>query len=515
MERRAFLAALSALGLGAATHRAPVLARPRLPRDPFMLGVASGYPSPGGMVLWTRLLLDPEAPDGGLGAAAVPVRWEVAADESMRKIVASGSTEATPEWGHSVHVQAKGLEPDRWYWYRFMAGDATSAPARTRTSPAHDARVDRLRFAFASCQQYEQGFFGAHRHIAEDAPDLVAFLGDYIYESSWGRNHVRRHETAEPYTLPEYRARYARYKSDADLQRAHAACPWIVTWDDHEVDNDYANDRPEDGMDRARFLARRAAAYRAFYEHMPLPERMRPDGAGLRLHTRLGWGQLARFFILDNRQYRSWQACPRKAGGGNVVDPAVCTELDDPKRTMLGTAQERWLDRAFAESRAGWNLVTQQTLMAQLDSHPGEGRRVWTDGWSGYPAARRRLLESALAHRLANPVVIGGDVHHHAVADLKLDFDDPHAAVVASEICGTSITSQSRAQKALDAAREENPHLKLMDGRHRGYVRVEVRPQGLTAELRAMAGVQSAQAACSTLAAFTVENGRAGAQRTG
>lgn len=515
MDRRAFLAALAALGLGATIRPAPLLAQPRFARDPFMLGVASGYPSPGGFVLWTRLLTDPQAPDGGLGTAAVPVRWEIGADESMRKIVAAGSAEAAPDWGHSVHVQAKGLEPERWYWYRLMVGDAVSPVARTRTSPAFDARVERLRFAFASCQQYEQGFFGAHRHIAADAPDLVAFLGDYIYESSWGRNHVRKHEAGEPTTLPGYRARYAHYKADPDLRSAHAACPWIVTWDDHEVDNDYAADRPEDGMDRVQFLVRRAAAYRAFYEHMPLPERMRPIDAGLRLHTQLGWGQLARFFILDNRQYHSWQVCPRKAGGGNVVDPAVCTEINEAKRTMLGAPQERWLDRAFAESRAGWNLITQQTLMAQLDSHPGEGQRVWTDGWSGYPAARRRLLESALSHRLANPVVIGGDVHHHAVADLKLDFDDPRAPVVASEICGTSITSQSRSQKALDAAREENPHLKLMDGRHRGYVRLEVTPQGLTAELRGMANVQSADAACSTLAAFTVENGRAGPQRSG
>jgi len=514
MDRRAFLAACAAFGAGTGLRPAPSRAQARFARDPFSLGVASGYPSPGGVVLWTRLLVDAEAPDGGLGNLALPVRWEIAADESMRRIVASGTAEASPEWAHSVHVQAKGLAPDRWYWYRFMAGDATTAPARTRTSPAFDARIERLRFAFASCQHYEQGWFGAYRHVVADAPDLVAFLGDYIYESSWGRRHVRKHASAEPYTLAEYRARYAHYKADPDLRSAHAACPWIVTWDDHEVDNDYADDRPEDGLDRMQFLARRAAAYRAFYEHMPLPARMRPVGTALRLHTQLGWGQLARFFVLDNRQYRSWQVCPRKAGGSTVVDPADCSEINDARRSMLGAAQERWLDRAFGDSRASWNLIAQATLMAQLDSKAGDGQRFWTDGWSGYPAARRRLLESAIARKLANPVVIGGDVHHHAVADLKLDFDDARAPVVATEFCGTSITSQSRPQKVLDAAREENPHLHLMDGRHRGYVRVDVTLQAMRADLRAMANVQHADAACSTLASFTVETGRAGAQQS-
>jgi alkaline phosphatase D len=504
-SRREFLEALAALGMVAGMPRR-ARAAARFATDPFGLGVASGYPGAGSAVLWTRLV-------GELDPVPIPVRWEVAADETMRSIVAAGVQTATPQWAHSVHVEVKGLQPARRYWYRFMAGDAASPVGRLRTAPRRDAPVDGLRFAFASCQQYEQGYYGAYRHVVADDPDLIVFLGDYVYESSWGRNHVRKHDAGEPYTLAEYRRRYARYKSDPDLQAAHAACAWLATWDDHEVDNDYADDRGSDGVTGGRFLARRAAAYRAYYEHMPLPARMRPDGPYMRIYTQFGWGSLARFFMLDDRQYRAHQVCPRKAGGSNVVSDPECPARADPRRSMLGARQEDWLERAFAASRAGWHIVAQQTLMARFGVGKGSARRYWTDGWDGYPAARRKLLESVAAQRLANPVVIGGDVHHHAVADLKLDFDDPRSPVVASEFCGTSITSQSRAQKELDAAREDNPHVRLADGRYRGYVRVELDARRLRADLRAMDSVQTREAGCSTLASFVVEDGRPGPQR--
>jgi alkaline phosphatase D len=372
-----------------------------------------------------------------------------------------------------------------------------------------------LRFAFASCQQYEQGYYGAHRRIAEDAPDLVAFLGDYIYEGSWGVDHVRKHDAGETYTLDEYRRRYALYKSDPDLQASHAACPWIVTWDDHEVDNDYADDRPEDGMPKEQFLLRRAAAYQAYYEHMPLPERMRPRGPDMRIHTQLDWGSLARFYVLDDRQYRSWHSCrrPGRLGGSNTVDIEKCPRMFNPNRTMLGRAQERWLEGSLTESRARWNLLAQQTPMAQFDQKPGPGRRAWTDGWDGYPAARQRLLGFLAGQRIANPAVLGGDVHSFNIADLKLDFDDPKSAVVASEFVGTSITSQSWPQGRRDRYVADNPHIKLMDGRYRGYVRVEVTPGRMRADLRALESVKTREAACNTLASFVVEDGRAGAER--
>ena len=471
---------------------------------PFSLGVASGYPTPDGVVLWTRVT-------GAL--APVSVQWQVAADESMKSIVLSGEATADPAWAHALHVEAKGLAPERWYWYRFMAAGAESPVGRTRTAPAADAPNPRLRFAFASCQQYEQGYYGAHRHIAADAPDLVVFLGDYIYESNWGKDRVRSHGTTEPYTLDQYRDRYALYRSDPDLQAAHAACPWIVTWDDHEVDNDYADDRSEDGMEREPFLARRAAAYRAYYEHMPLPARMRPNGPDMRLHTHLDWGGLARFHVLDTRQYRSWQACRRKGrrGGSNTVDIEQCTRLPMPGRSMLGRAQERWLEGTLRDSRAAWNFIAQTTPMAQFDGKPGPGRRAWTDGWDGYPAARLRLFEN-LKHA-ANPVVLGGDVHWFSAARLTLDFDDPDAPVVASEFVATSITSQSWSQERLDPHLPDNPHLLLADSRFRGYSRAELRRGRLQVDLRAMESVQRREAPCRTLASFVVENGKPGPVR--
>jgi alkaline phosphatase D len=505
-SRRGFLRSLAVLGAAAAS---PLRAQsPRFASYPFSLGVASGYPSPDSVVLWTRLA-DLFAP------LAVAVRWEIAADEAMKSIVFSGTTTAEPTWGHSVHVEVKGLEPERWYWYRFIAAGAESAVGRTRTAPAAGAAAPRLRFAFASCQQYEQGYFGAYRHIAADAPDLVAFLGDYIYESTWGRDHVRSHASPEPYTLEDYRARHALYRSDPDLQAAHAACPWIVTWDDHEVDNDYADDRPEDGMDREAFLERRAAAYRAYYEHMPLPPRMQPDGPRMRIHTHLDWGSLARFAILDTRQYRSWQACPRpgRRGGSNTIDIEKCPRLPAPGRSMLGRAQERWLERTLAESPAAWNLVAQTTPMAQFDQLPGPGRRAWTDGWDGYPAARQRLFQTIVDRKISNPVVLGGDVHAFNVNRLKLDFDDPASPTVASEFVVTSITSQSWAQERLNQYLPDNPHMLQTDSRFRGYARADVSARRMQVDLRAMQSVQTRDAACSTLASFVVEDGKPGPVR--
>jgi alkaline phosphatase D len=492
--RRRFLKTLGALA---------VSPRLRAQSYPFSLGVASGYPSPSGMTLWTRL--------AGVEALSVPVRWEVAADDSLKSLVRSGEALAQAEWAHSVHVDVEGLEPGRWYWYRFTAGEAQSPVGRTRTAPAASS-AERLRFAFASCQHYEQGYFNAYRHIVADEPDLIAFLGDYIYESSWGKDHVRSHSAPEPYSLEDYRARHALYRSDPDLQSAHAACPWVLTWDDHEVDNDYADNRPEDGMDRASFLLRRAAAYRAYYEHMPLPERMRPQGPEMRIYTQLAWGSLAHFYVLDTRQYRSWQACPRpkRRGGSNTVDTESCTRLTAPGRSMLGRAQERWLEGALRDSPARWNVIAQTTAMAQFDQKPGPGRRAWTDAWDGYPAARHRLLQTIQAKRVSNPVVIGGDVHSFNVSQLKLDVDDPTSPVIAAEFVGTSLTSQAWPQDRMNQYLPDNPHILLGDSRYRGYTRVEVTPQRWAADLRIMESVQRRDAPCSTLASYVVENGKPG-----
>jgi len=504
-SRRDFLLA------GACALSVPRLwARPHFLDYPFSLGVASGAPRPDGVVLWTRLAPDP-LNGGGLPPAAIELRWEVARDEGFRDIVRRGLVVAEASEAHSVHVEVAGLDPARWYWYRFMAADAVSPLGRTRTAPATGSMPARLRLAFASCQHYEQGYYAAHRHLAAEDLDLVLFLGDYIYESSWGRNLVRRHEAAEPATLAQYRNRYARYKSDADLQRSHAAFPWIVTWDDHEVDNDYANDRSED-LD-PDFLARRAAAYQAYWEHMPLRRTARPDGPRMQLYGRHDFGGLVQFHVLDGRQYRDHQVCEKHGrGGANLVDDAICSGRRDAGRSLLGAAQEAWLDRGLAASTARWNVVAQQTLMAQLDRRIGNGQQFWTDGWDGYPAARERLLGALAAHRTANPLVIGGDVHYACVADLRRDFDDPKSSVVATEFCGTSITSQGPPQARLDAQRAENPHLRFAHSEKRGYTLLELSVERCLAQLRVIDSEKAADAGISTLAAFVVHDGRPGAE---
>jgi alkaline phosphatase D len=516
LSRREFLR--GAAGLAAAAVPWPrLLAQPRFRSDPFVLGVASGYPSGDGVVLWTRLAPEPLA-GGGLPQAAIKVGWEIATDEAFRDIVRKGAETAVPQWGHSVHAEIAGLEPARHYFYRFHAGGAVSAVGRTRTAPAPGAALERLRFVYASCQHYEQGWYSAYRHMAAEDLDLVIHLGDYIYESSWGRNHVRKHDTGleEPITLEEYRNRYALYKSDPDLRAAHAAFPWLVTWDDHEVDNDYAADRSQDRDLPAAFLRRRAAAYQAYYEHMPLPKRMRPTGPDMRIYARADFGALARIHVLDDRQYRSQQACPRPGrGGSNVVRSADCPELLDPARTMLGAAQESWLDEGIARSTSRWNVIAQQTIMSQVDRAPGPGQSFWTDGWDGYPVARARLLKSIAQARAANPVVIGGDVHMFVVADVKADYDDPKAPVVATEFTGTSITSQGLSPKVLETWRNENSHIKFANSTLRGYTAIELSASRCTARLRTVKSVADRDSPVATLATFVVEDGRPGAQREG
>ena len=513
--RREFVT--GALALGTA-HVAPsfvrrVSAQPRLPGPPFTLGVASGYPSPTGVVLWTRLAPSPLMPGGGMPPEVVPVEWEVATDDRMGRIVQRGIVGATPAFAHALHVEVENLEPGRWYWYRFRASGEASAVGRTRTAPTANGGSERLRLAFASCQQYEQGYFTAYRHMLADDLDLIVHLGDYIYESSWGQDHVRKHGAPEPHTLDDYRIRHALYKSDPDLRAAHAACPWLTTWDDHEVQNDYANDRSEHLDTPEWFLERRAAAYRAYYEHMPLRRHMVPFGPHMRLFTRVAFGRLVQFHLLDDRQYRSPQPCPAPGrGGANIVED--CEARLDPRLTMLGDAQERWLMAELDRSPARWNVIGQQTLMAQLDRKPGPGQQFWTDGWDGYPAARRRLLDYLGQRKPANPIVLGGDVHSFWVTDLKPDFDDPRSPVVATEFVGTSITSQfRRRQEDLEALLADNPHVRLGNGTRRGYVRVEITPQRLRADLRTVRSVTQPGAEADTLATFVVEDGRPGAAR--
>lgn len=509
--RRDFLLQSTALSTALLLPATRLLAQPRFSLNPFSLGVASGYPQPDSVVLWTRLAPDP-LNGGGMPEAAVPVRWEIAADEGFRKLAGSGEFIAGPQLAHAVHVQARGLAPGRPYWYRFRAGDAQSPVGRTRTAPAADDAQMRLRLAVASCQHYEHGFFAAYRDMAEQELDLVLHVGDYIYESSWGKGKVRDHHGSEPYTLADYRNRYAQYRTDAQLQAAHAACPWLVLWDDHEVDNDYANDRSQDLDPVEAFLARRAAAYQAYFEHMPLPPQTWAGSHSMRIYGTHAHGELARLQLLDMRQYRDYHVCPRptRKAGGNQVNVLECPERTQAQRSMLGTTQEQWLDGALAASPARWNVIAQTTLMAQSDRGNADNRIVYTDGWDGYPAARERLLQSIAARRLANPVVLGGDVHFAAACDLRVNFDDAKSPVVASEFVSTSISSYGPSRARNEVLLEKNPHIRFANSMRRGYTRHEVNAKRWEATFRAVQDPADAQSRVFNLAQYVVEDGRPG-----
>ena len=469
----------------------------------FALGIASGQPHAGGMVLWTRLT------GAGLPGRAA-VQWEIARDEAFTDIAARGEETAEAGWAHSVHAEPTGLAPDRWYWYRFRALGQQSATGRTRTAPAPGAEAGPLNFVIASCQRYDVGHYAAWRHVAAESLDLVMFLGDYIYEYPAGPKAVRPLEGGLVRTLDQYRARYATHKSDPALQAAHAAAPWLLVWDDHEVANDYAGLQGQDP--EPDFKARRAAAYRAYWEHMPFPKAARPVDENMRITSRLDWGRLARIHLIDDRQYRDPQACPKPGrGGANTVALQDCAALSDPKRTLLGADQEQWLAQGWDLTRP-WNLLAQQTLMARCawtDPSGGAGT-YWTDGWDGYPAARKRLLGTVAQRAVPGVVVLGGDVHSHYVADLKADFDDPASRVIASEFCGTSISSLALPQERLDAMRGFNPHLHHARSDRRGYVHFTLDARQLHAQLRNVDDALDPASGIATAARFVVEAARPG-----
>ena len=491
----------------------------RFSGNPFALGVASGSPMHDSLVLWTRLVQTGLFGSSTLGAAPVTVRWEIADDEGFTRIVQSGQAQALAELAHSVHVEVAGLAPDHWYFYRFMAGDAVSPMGRTRTFPAPQAPASRLRLAYASCQRWEHGYFSAWRHLRDDQPDVVVFLGDYIYEYPGAPNAVRQPTGGWVLTLDDYRARYALHRSEPELQAMHAACPWLVTWDDHEVQNDYAGLTPgNSGPPVADFAARRAAAYQAFYEHMPLRASVLTQalaglasGAEMRIYGQIPFGRLATLYLLDDRHYRDPQVCNRNGRfGSGMVDPERCPSWDDPQRTLLGAVQEQWLDRAFEQAAGGatWNVVGQQTLFGRRDFRPGPGVTLWNDGWDGYEAARGRLTDSLQRHRLANPVLLGGDVHENWVGHVKADYTRPNSAALGVEFCGTSITSRAAVADNFAALLAENPHFVFADNTRKGYGLVDFTPKHLTTTLRVVDDVTRRDTRIETLARFTVQAGR-------
>jgi len=475
-----------------------------LTADPFTLGVASGDPDATSVVLWTRLAPDP-LNGGGMAANAADVLWEVSADDTFTEIAVSGIATAVADEGHSLHVIAT-LAAGEWF-YRFRVGSYTSAVGRTLVAPPPEQSVEEVRFAAASCQNYSNGHYAAHRDIAEQRPDLVVFLGDYIYESAGvdGADPADRvHLGPEPTDLVTYRNRYARYKTDPQLQAAHAVCPWLVIWDDHEVDNNYAGDVSQDGDDPAAFRARRFAAYKAWWEHQPVrlgaPKGDNVDSAAeYRIYRGIAWGDLMQVAMLDGRQYRDDQAC------GDValnLAPA-CAEAAEPGRTMLGDAQEPWLLDRLRASSATWNVVANQVVLADARLN---GAVLNYDQWDGYPAARSRLLHALAKSAIDNLVVLTGDIHLAAVAELH-DGDPVTGTPVGVEFVTTSISSSGLVGDAFTEVLKSFPELIDAELAHRGYVLHTVTHDQWSAEYRIVADVADPDSAVTTFSTYEVQAG--------
>jgi alkaline phosphatase D len=484
---------LAALPVAGFTGRRPLTA---VPADPFTLGVASGDPSDDGVVIWTRLALNPLADDGlgGMPARAVDVEWEVAADERFTRIEQRGMATAVPQAAHSVHVELSGLRSGADYHYRFRAAGYVSPAGRTRTAPQPGSLAP-MTMCVASCSNYEQGWFTAYRRLAEDHPDLVVHLGDYQYEYGARDGGVRRHIGGETVTLANYRQRYAQYKTDPDLQAAHAAAPWLAVFDDHELANNWADDVPE--KPQQGFADRRAAALQAYYENMPLRRSAAPRGIDMQLYRRVRWGQLATFHMLDTRQYRTDQPC------GDEIRPG-CMERLNPATSLTGGEQERWLLNGFQQSRARWDILGQQVFFSQVDLTPGPGRGINPDAWDGYAANRDRIVAGLAPVR--NAVVLTGDVHSHWAAEVHARLDDPVSPVVATELVTTSISSGGDGSDVRDdtaTVLTENPHIRYFSGR-RGYIRARITADEMHADFRIVPFVSRPGADVQTGASFVV-----------
>ncbi|GAA3723938.1 alkaline phosphatase D [Spinactinospora alkalitolerans] len=511
--RRTFLqltgVSTTAFLLGLGTFPTPVLADDRLAVDPFTLGVASGDPLPDGIVLWTRLAPDPLAPDGrgGMPDRDFKVGYEIAEDERFTRVVRRGSAVATPELAHSVHPEISGLEPDRIYHYRFRIGRHISPAGRTRTAPEPNASVQGLSFATASCQAWYHGYYTAHRHMAADDLAAVFFLGDYIYEYAIvaGDNLKRRQRLGDEHavdvvTLDQYRLRYSLTKTDPDLQAAHAASAWVMSWDDHEVENNYAADVSQYGAGKDEFLDRRAAAYQAFYENLPLRSVQTPQGPSVRMYRSLTFGSLAEVHVLDTRQYRD------DYPDGRVIDDSQ--KRHDADRSILGAEQEKWLIGRLGYSKARWNLLANQVVMAQIDRELGPGHSYSNDQWDGFTACRDRVLKAVRDAELENFVVLTGDIHRNVAAEIKADFDDPDSQTLGVELVCSSISSDMDGSDTdkLASLWLQNPHVRLYNAQ-RGYLRCEVGPEGLKADYRVVPYVTSPGASVQTFTSFTVGDG--------
>ncbi len=506
--RRGVLIGAGSLALAASLSRLPLDLAYGTPvkhhSDPFTLGVASGDPLHDSIVLWTRLAPEPLRADGGMEPRPVEVRWEVAKDPSMRRLVRRGRTTAWPSFAHSVHVEVDGLDDGREYFYRFTTGSAASQVGRTRTAPR--GRVSELTFSFVSCQKWDDGFYPAYREIAREDHDFVMHLGDYTYEYGIANDTGPRMPNLPPEfvteteTLERYRLQHALYKTDPHLKAAHRAHPFIVVWDDHEVQNDYTGD--------PFWFGRRTNAYRAFYEHLPMRQESIPRGKDMPIYRKVTWGDLAEFSMLDTRQYRSNP--PSGFGEAERLPEAF-----KPVHTMLGPPQEQWLLNNLRRSDARWNFVGNQVLMAELDhdGHAPGDDLFWNDSWDGYPAARNRITEFLKDERIRNAVILTGDWHSTFANDVKENYEDPRARTVAAEFVTPSVTSNGDAEvygPYYGPMIKFNPHIRFFDGDRHGSMKARLRRDELEVDWRIADKVGDPNARVRTLRTFAVESGRPG-----
>jgi len=505
LHRRTFLASSAAAAGLAATVSGNLDRAAAAGSGVFQHGVASGDPLPGAVLLWTRVTPTAEStPGSGLGPDT-KVRWEVASDAGFRKVVRTGTVTTSAARDHTVKVDATGLAPETWYYYRFLSGGVPSPVGRTRTAPHATATPDHLRFGVVSCANLQAGWFSAYRHLAaRDDLHAILHLGDYVYEYApgeygygQGNVDVRRHDPAtEMVQLADYRRRHAQYKQDPDLQALHARYPFIVTWDDHEVANDAwregaENHQPAEGD----YVARRARSHRAYDEWMPV----RMDGTaalddGTRLFRRLTFGRLAEISMLDLRTYRDQQATTP------LVDPAI----DDPQRTITGREQLDWLKTSLT-APAQWKLVGNPVMIAPVTFAqvpkdligpvddvtgilPRDGAPYNVDQWDGYTDDRREVLAHIRDRGLRDVVFLTGDIHSAWACDLPYDAATyPVGDSAGVEFVCTSVTSNNldditgtpprTSSLTVEAALQtSNRHVRYLNFDDHGYSVFDVTP---------------------------------------
>src|SRR5712671_17347 len=515
VNRRYLLRSLGATALVATTgglFTNQLWAQPVFSANPFSLGVASGDPQPDGFVLWTKIAPKPLDHGGGMPKRPLEVGWSVATDPAMRQVSSKGTAIARAELGHAVHVEVGGLEPGREYFYQFTVGGERSRVGRTRTLPPAGAALAQVRFGVAGCQRYEDGFFTAYRRIAEERFDFIYHYGDYIYE----RRVMRPGDRAQPvvrvmpgdpdeaFTLDDYRHRYSVYKLDPDLQTAHASAPFIMSFDDHEVSNDWAGEWNEAKAPAELFVLRRAAAFQAWYENMPVRKTLLPRGPDIQMYRRIGIGDLMKIDVLDTRQFRSAQAC----GGGIRTS---CAEALEPQRTMIGPAQERWLYDGFKQATARWNVLAQQVIMMRNDRDPDPNVfRPSMDKWDGAVAARDRLFSALEESRVGNLVALAGDIHNNWAGELKKDFLNEKSPTLGVELVGTSISTDGDGFDINDNFKRrlaKQPYVKFFNSQ-RGYLRNTVTPERWQVDFQVLDKVTAPDGRMATRKSMVIESGK-------